>query len=176
MNKIVWNIALETIEPVEFISYDCDKYCEVKSLVSGNIYTVKTGYLFSTKDRAVKADIWFSSYDGTSRCPRSIDPYKYMLTRKEYARHRKERYKDKVSYCVENAHGEQVPLRTLDKAIKSFNSRKDDTLYLIEHTDKYLSCYGNDRVLVARDGDVLTFYAKRTGTNSYIKFNRIKEL
>lgn len=121
-NNKVWDITPEDgPEDVELLEYDGDKYCTVRNKANF-VYTIKSGYLFSTRLKAYLAAIWFSNY-GCNSCPRSIDPNKYVMTRKEYAKYRKAQYKVKESYAVSNPVLTEKHFKSINRAIKYFKEQ-----------------------------------------------------
>lgn len=122
VNK-VWDITPEDWpEEVELLAYDGDKYCTVRNNANF-VYDIKSGYLFSSRLRACLAYAWFSDYSNNN-CPKSIDPNKYVMTRKDYAKFRKSKYKTKESYAVFNSDSlTRKHFKHINPAIKYFKEQ-----------------------------------------------------
>lgn len=120
--KIVWDVTgNHGPEPVELLSYDGDKYCQVRTEAHW-VYGIKKGYLFSSRLRATIAYHWFNSYS-TGSCPKAIDPNKYFMSRKEYSLYKKELRKlsNRTSYEVDICGEPIYEVSTLKEALKVFH-------------------------------------------------------
>lgn len=138
INRKVWDITSEDgPEEVELLEYDGDKYCKVRNKANF-IYEIKSGYLFSSRLKAYIANAWFSM-NSNHNCPRSIDPNKYVMTRKEYARYRKEKYKKRVSYAIFNSSDHtRKHFKHINPAIKYFKEQPGPTYLELFEKGKFV--------------------------------------
>ena len=134
----VWDITPEDgPEEVELLEYDGDKYCKVRNKANF-IYEIKSGYLFSSRLKAYLANVWFGDYSNHN-CPRSIDPNKYVMTRKEYAKYRKDKYKKRVSYAISDGFNiNRKHFRHLNSAITFFKEQPGPTYLELFENGKFV--------------------------------------
>jgi len=139
----VWDITPEDgPEEVELLAYDGDKYCKVRNKANF-IYEIKSGYLFSSRLKAYLANAWFG-FEISHNCPRSIDPNKYVMTRKDYAKYRKEKYKTKESYNIFNSFDHsRKHFKHVNQAIKYFKEQPGPTYLELFENGKFVKDLGS---------------------------------
>lgn len=142
----VWYVKGEEVEEMTLLSYDEDKYAEVKDHW-GDVWNCKCGYLFNSKEDAVQVMEAWNSPDEDVKRPKCIDPYKLILDKKAYTKHRKAFYKAKSRGTLHKALDHRyevyidmdciIKVKTLKRALNIFNSNEYSqftiTLYSYTH-------------------------------------------
>ena len=151
----VWDITPEDgPEEVEILGYDGDKYCRVKNKANF-VYDVKSGYLFSSRLKAYIASAWFGDYSNHN-CPRSIDPNKYVMTRKDYAKYRKDKYRTKASYAIFNGVDHtRKHFNHINPAIKYFKEQPGPTYLELFERGKFVK----DMASKGTSGDITIWFS-----------------
>lgn len=159
-NPKAWFWCPKTNKPVEVTLLDCDFDKRVTMETStGETINYKWGYVYDTESDCQKAIEYDWELDDYSDHPDCINPWKLMLSRKNYAMFkkmkRKENNKDGYRLWVNDLPSEEV--KSLSKSLrklKSINADTIDSVSLVSERDGLLFEFKNEE---------FTFYLTRDG-------------